>query len=430
MEFEVKDKTVEDGTLSLAVEVSKPAVDEAYRKVRKELARYVRIPGFRKGKTPLSVLANHIGRERFDREIQRELLPRYYYEAIEESGLRPVSAVTYDELTLEKGAPFHFVAKVLVAPEVELGDYKAAEVEVPEVEEVSDEDVEKRLDELRLQASDPQDKDGPAAEGDIVRCDVVGKVGDKEFPSLSRKMVTLHIGDDGYFPGFDKQLVGLGKGEEKSFALPAPEEAANPELKDKDVDFTVTVTEVKSVELPVVDEEFLKKLRGGIQTADDLKDRIRMELEQDRRKAAEEAYDSALQEMLLGLVDAQPPEAMVSARVDERFEEFKSQFKAPYTFDDYLSEWNRSEEDIRAELREGAVKACQIEFALDEIAARESIKATDEEVAHRLRMLARMMRRSPMDIEDMVDSSGSRVLEKQKLTREKAFGWLKSRADS
>jgi trigger factor len=110
--------------------------------------------------------------------------------------------------------------------------------------------------------------------------------------------------------------------------------------------------------------------------------------------------------------------------------DFRDQFKPPYSYDDYLSEWGRTEEDVKAELREGAVKTCRIEFALDEIAKREGISASDEEVAHRLRMLARMMRRSPMDIEEMVDSSGSRVLEKQKLTREKAFAWLKSRSDS
>ncbi len=160
--------------------------------------------------------------------------------------------------------------------------------------------------------------------------------------------------------------------------------------------------------------------------ADDLKARLKAELEQDRRKKAEEAYEGAIQELLLELVDVDPPASLVDARVEEKLYDFKQQFKPPFTYDDYLSEWNRTEEDVKSELREGAVKACQIEFALDEIAARESITASDEEVTHRLRMLARMLRRSPNDIQEMVDSSGSRVLEKQKLTREKTFGWLKS----
>jgi FKBP-type peptidyl-prolyl cis-trans isomerase (trigger factor) len=131
--------------------------------------------------------------------------------------------------------------------------------------------------------------------------------------------------------------------------------------------------------------------------------------------------------MLLDLVEVDPPAAMLASRVEEKLHDFKEQFTNPYTFDDYLSEWNRTEEDVRAELREGAERICKIEFALDEVASRESITATDEELAHRLRLLARVLHRSPMDVEEMIDSSGSRVLEKQKLTREKAFGWLKSR---
>ena len=430
MEFEVKESNVEDGTLTLAVEVSSQAVAEAYRNVRKELSRYVRIPGFRKGKTPLNVLANHIGKERFQREVERELLPQYYYRAIEETGHRPVSPVTYDEKTLGKNKPFFFKATVAVAPEVELGDYKSAEVEVKEPEEVTDEEVEKRLDELRLQASSPEEKEGAAEEGDLVQFDVVGKVDDQEFPSLSRQKVTVRVGDDGYFPGFDKELVGCKAGDSKDFSLPAPDDAANPKLANAEVNFHVEVLAVRSVVLPVIDEEFLSKLRGNIQSEDDLKSRIRVELEQDRRKSAEEANDMAIQDMLLGLVDAEPPAAMLDSRVEEKLYDFREQFKPPYSYDDYLSEWGRTEEDVKAELREGAVKTCQIEFALDEIAKREGITASDEEVAHRLRMLARMMRRSPMDIEEMVDSSGSRVLEKQKLTREKAFAWLKSRSDS
>lgn len=430
MDFEVKESKVDDGSLTLKVEVSSQAVGEAFRNVRKELSRYVRIPGFRKGKTPLNVLVNHLGRERFEREVERELLPQYYYRAIEETGHRPVSPVVYEEKTLARGKPFTFVAKVAVAPEIALGDYQAAEIDVKDPEEVSDEDVEKRLDELRLQASSPQEKEGAAEEGDLVQFDVTGKVGDQDFPSLSRQKVTVRVGDDGYFPAFDKELVGLDVGAEKDFTLKAPEDAANPKLAGADVSFHVKVLAIRSVELPEIDEEFLGKLRGNIQTIDDLKARIRVELEQDRRKASEEANDMAIQDMLLGLVEAEPPAAIVDARVEEKFYDFRDQFKPPYTYDDYLSEWGRTEEDVKAELREGAVKTCQIEFALDEIAKREGITATDEEVAHRLRMLARMMRRSPMDIEEMVDSSGSRVLEKQKLTREKAFAWLRSRSDS
>jgi trigger factor len=427
VEFEVKEAKVENDQLLLSVEVASTAVEAAYRTVRKELSRYVRIPGFRKGKTPLKVLANHIGKDRFEREIERELLPSFYYQAIEKSGYHPVSAVAYVDKTLRKGKPFQFTAKVMVAPKVELGDYREATFEMPEVKEVSDEDVQKRLDDLRVRASEPVEKEGEAEQGDLVRLDIQGKVGDKVFPSLSQKSVTLRIGDDGYFPDFDMQLLGVKKGDSRSFDLPAPEEVANPEMKDKQITFSVEIQDVQSVELPEVDESFLDKLGGHFNDAEELKTRIRLELEHEAQKETEEAYESVLQDMILGLVEVEPPELMLDERVEEKFYEFKDQFKPPYSFDDYLSEWNRTEEDVKVELREGAKKACQIEFALDEIAARESISASEEEVQHRLKMLARMLRRSPMEVEEMIDSSGSRVLEKQKLTREKVFGWLKAR---
>lgn len=220
----------------------------------------------------------------------------------------------------------------------------------------------------------------------------------------------------------------MSKGESRSFELPAPDEVANPEIKDKQVHFSVEIQDIQSVELPEVDEEFLKKLGGGrFESEDDLRDRIRQELEHEAQKESDEKYDLALQEMILELVEVEPPAQMLAERVEEKFLEFKEQFRPPYSFDDYLSEWNRTEDQVKEELREGARKACQIEFALDEISVRESITASDEEVTHRLSMLARMLRRSPMDVAEMVDSSGSRVLEKQKLTREKTFGWLKAR---
>lgn len=425
MGFEIKESKVEDGVLSLSVVVAKDDVDEAFRSVRRELSRYVRIPGFRKGKAPLSVIASHVGRERFAHEVERELLPRYYYEAIEACGQRPLSPVNYEDKTLEKGKPFEFVAKVTVAPEIELGDYKEAAVTVPEVDEVTDEQVEERVQHLLVRAATTKDKDGAAEMGDLVTVSTEGKVGDKSFKSFSRKAMSVRLGDDEVFPGFDEQVVGMSKGDQKTFSLDAPEDTDNQVLKDAKVDFDVTVRRVRAVELPELDEAFLSQLSGNVESADDLRGRLRRELENEARKKASEAYDEALQEMLLGCVTVTPPEALVDVRVTERLAEFKEQFKGDYRFSDYLNEWDRTEDDVKAELREAATKQLCIEFALDEIAVREEISATDEEVGERLKAIARLMRRSPHDVVEMVDSSGSRVLKKQELTREKAFAWLR-----
>lgn len=427
VDFEIKDSKIEDGVLTLAVEVGAEAVEEAFSKVRRELARYVRIPGFRKGKAPLSVLANHIGRDRFQHEVERELLPRYYYRALEEQGSRPVSAVTYEEKTLETGKPFTFVAKVNVAPEVELGDYSSTTVEAPAPAAVSDEDLDARVQDLRTRAASTKAKDGPAAEGDMVMMKVEGKVGDQEFRSLTRKNLTVRLGQDEFFPGFDAEIVGLGKGDDKNFSLPAPADTENENLTGKTCEFKVKVKSVKTVELPELDDDFFGKLAGGISSEEDLRGRLRAELERDAKKKADEAYDLALHEMLLELVDVNPPDSMVDQRVVERLAEFKEQFTGGYSFSDYLKEWNRSEEDVKDELREGAVKQIKVELALDEIARRQDLEASDEEVTERLRTIARLMRRSPMDVEEMVDSSGSRILKKQELTREKAFNWLRTR---
>ncbi len=427
MDFEVKESRVENGVMTLSVEVTSDAVEEAYRSVRRELSRFVRIPGFRAGKAPLAVLANHVGRERLDREVERELLPRFYYEAVEQLGTRPVSPVRYEEKTLEKGKPFLFKAVVNVAPDVEIGDYHGLEIEHPEVAAVTDQAVEERLEDLRFRVARTKVKEGPAENGDLAVVQLQGKVGDQAFRSLSQKNLSLHLGKDGFFPGLDAVVVGMAKGDQKAVTLDPPADSENKNLAGKKVHFDLTLKSLKSVELPEIDAAFLEKLSGNIGSADELRTRIRGDLEREARRKAEEAFDEALQEAVLGLVSATPPAPLLEARLAERLGDFKGRFEEGYGFEDYLAEWGKTEEDVKGDLREGAEKSLRFELALDEIARREKLGASDDEVAERLRTLARMMRRSPIDVAEMVDSSGSRILEKQKITREKAFHWLRSK---
>lgn len=427
MEFEIKESKVEGGVLALTVEVAAEAVDHAFEKVRRELSSYVRIPGFRGGKAPLGVLANHVGKERFHREIQRELLPRYYYKAVETSGSRPVSPVKYEDLKLEKGEPFRFKAVVTVAPEAEIGDYKDAKLELPEPDPVTDGDVEDRVMQLRLRFAKSKAKDGGIEKGDVCGMAVEGKVKGQVFKSLSRKMVTVRVGDNEFFPAFDSHLVGLEKGAKKEFQVDAPPDTENPNLKGGKVDFSVEIKNVRGVDLPELDEAFLKHFGNEFKTVDELKARIRQELEHEAAQEADKKLDTVMQDFLAGLVKVEAPASLVDLRTTEKLAEFKEQFRGGYGYADYLQEWSRTEEDLKGQLRERAEKEIKIELALDEVAAKEGLTASDADVTAHLKEVAKAVRRSPLDVEEMVDASGSRILRKQDLARDKAFHWLKAR---
>lgn len=421
-EFQILEQNLADDILTLRVKVDREVVDRAYRKVHKALLRHVRVPGFRPGKVPLPVLTNAVGRENFVREVRKELLPEYYYNALGKTSYRPLSEVTFADEHLATGEPFAFSAKVSVLPEGKLGDYEGLRVKQQPPKPVEDEEVDKVLKERQKRYAKTRNaEDGEVKEGDFILLSFSVSIDGKEFHTLSRNNQTMIVGEDSYMPGFDANLVGKKKGDEFTFATELPKKGLeNKALHGKKAMVKGKIKSVQRVEMPALDDEFAKDI--GVETLAELKKKVKSELEKEHEREAKEQFTEDLKKALVDAVDVKFPSSLLEREIDERLEQFKGNFEGkPYKYEDYLGESSKDEKELREELREKAVGDLKLQVALDAIAEREGLKVTDEEFEQRIQLLGQALRKDPEEILESLDSSGRRVIQRQELLREKAF---------
>lgn len=254
-------------TFEVSPEEFDKALDQAFKKVSKD----VQIPGFRKGKIPRGLFEKRFGVEALYQDAVDIVLPGAYTKAIDEADIFPVDQPEVDIEQIEKGKTLIFTAEVQVKPEVTLGEYKGLEVE-EETVEVTDEDVEHELGHLREQHAELVVKEeGEVEEGDTVVIDFEGFTDGEAFEGGKGENHSLEIGSGQFIPGFEEKLVGKKSGEETEIEITFPEEYHAEDLAGKDATFKVTIHEIKTKELPELDDEFAKDLDDEVETLDELK---------------------------------------------------------------------------------------------------------------------------------------------------------------
>jgi trigger factor len=421
-EFQIVEQNLSDDILTLKVKVEKDVVDRAYRKVHKALLRHVRVPGFRQGKVPMPVLTNFVGRENFAKEVRKELLPGYYYSALEKTTYKPLSEVSFADEHLNAGEPFAFSAKVSVLPEGKLADYTSLKVKQQPPKPVEDDEVEKVLKERQKRYAKTRNaEDNTVKEGDFILLSFTVSIDGKDYHTLSRTNQTMIVGEDSYMPGFDANLVGKTKGEEFTFAVELPKKGLeNPSLHGKKSMVKGKIKSVQRVEMPALDDEFAKDV--GVESLADLKKKVKAELEKEHEREAKEAFTEDLKKALVEAVTVKFPDSLINREVEERLEQFKGQFEGkPYKFEDYLAESDKTEDKLKDELKDKVLADLKLQVALDEIVSREGLKVSDEEFGQRIQLLGQAMRKDPDEILDQLDYTGRRIIQKQELGREKAF---------
>lgn len=421
-EFEVLSKDLADDMLTLKVKVDPEVVKRAYQKVHKLLLKHVRVPGFRPGKVPQPVLVNAVGKENFAKEVRKELLPTYYYTALQGTSYRAASEVAFSDEHLANGEPFSFSAKVSVLPEGKVKEYQGLKVKEMPPKPVEDDEIEKVLQERRKRYAKTRNaEDDEARDGDFLLVSFTVSIDGKDYQTLSRHNQTMIVGEDSYMPGFDANLLGKKKGEEFTFAIELPKKnLENKALHGKKAMVKAKIKSVQHVELPALDDEFAKDV--GVESLAALKSKVKAELEKDKEREAKEAYTEELKKAITDTVDVTFPDSLLAREIDERMEQFKHQFQGkPYTYEDYLSESSKDEAALREELKEKVVSDLRLQVALDEIAKTEGLSVTDEEFGQRIQLLGQYMRKDPDEILDNLDSSGRRIIQHQELVREKAF---------
>ncbi len=383
-----KEEGTNNGKLTFEIEPAKikEGLDTAFNRVKKTL----NVPGFRKGKVPRQIFNKMFGEESLYQDALNAVLPEAYANAVAESNIKPVAQPEIDVESMEKDSTWVLTAKVTVEPEVKLGQYKDLEVKARSTE-VTDEEVDAEIKKLQEQQAELVLKeDQPAAEGDTVVIDFEGKVDGVAFDGGKGENYSLELGSNTFIPGFEDQLVGHKAGETVEVNVTFPEEYHAEDLKGKDAVFETTIHEVKTKELPELDDEFAKDVDEEVDTLVELKAKTRERLEAQKQNAAKEAIqeeviDKAVENAEIGEI----PGAMIEEDVHRQMDQYLAGLQQQgISADMYYKLTGSSEEDLHKQFESGAQKRVKTNLVLEAIVAAEDIKASEEEINAEIKELA------------------------------------------
>ncbi|MCE5003901.1 trigger factor [Staphylococcus chromogenes] len=376
-----------EGLLQVTVpaeEVDK-ALDQAFKKVVKQ----INVPGFRKGKVPRPIFEQRFGVEALYQDAVDILLPKSYSNAVEEAGINPVDQPEIEVTQIEKGKEFKFDATVTVEPEVELGDYKGLEIEKQDTE-LTDEEVETTINQrLEAMADMVIKEDGKVEEGDTVNLDFDGYVDGEQFEGGQADGYDLEIGSGMFIPGFEEQLVGLKVGEEKDVEVTFPEEYHAEELAGKPATFKTKINEIKTKEVPELDDELANELDSEANTVDEYKENLRKQLAESKATEAENVQKEEAITKATDNAKVDIPDAMIKTEEDRMLQEFAQRLQQQgLNLETYFQISGQSEEDLRGQMKEDAEQRVKTNLTLAAIADAENIEASDEDVEKELETMS------------------------------------------
>ena len=373
-------------TFTIGQDKIQPALDQAFNKVKKNL----NVPGFRKGHMPRAVFNQKFGEEALYDDALNAILPAAYEAAIAELGLDVVAQPKIDVKSIEKGQDWTLTAEVVTKPEVKLGAYKDLEVSVEASKEVTDEEVDAKLENERKNLAELVVKEGAAENGDTVVIDFVGSVDGVEFDGGKGENHSLELGSGQFIPGFEDQLVGAKAGDEVEVKVTFPEDYQAADLAGKAAVFVTKVNEVKAKEVPALDDELAKDLDDEVETLDELKAKYRKELE----AAKEIAYDDAVEGAALDLAVenaeiVELPAEMVEDEVHRAMNEFMGNMQRQGISPEmYFQITGTTQEDLHKQYEADADKRVKTNLVIEAVAAAEGFDATDEEIQKEINDLA------------------------------------------
>ncbi|MDR3242727.1 MAG: trigger factor [Clostridiales Family XIII bacterium] len=411
--FLSKDHNKAEFTMEFTAEEFESAQIKAYREERNHFA----VDGFRKGKAPKRIIEIRYGEDVFFEKAVTNLVNSSYEDALYGLDIEAVDAPEMDFSELKKGDGFVVTVKVDAAPEIAIKDYR--EIRLPDTEyAVSEEDIDKELEILQNRNARLLTIERPAELGDTLMIDYAGFIGDEPFEGGTAERQPLKLGSETFIPGFEDQLVGAKPGEERDVRVTFPENYGAESLAGKEALFRCKVHEIKMEEKPEINDEFAQDV-SEFDTLDELRESVRVKLEDAAAKKNEYEKENALLDKLCEANDVEIPDAMVKKRMDEMMDEMMDEFETQFrdrglNVDNYLSYINQTKEGIRENFRDGAHKTVKTKLLLKAVAKTENIDASDEEVDKELNDI--MTARYASDAKEMIRifASDNRNLRKLK----------------
>ena len=407
----------------LDLEIPAEEVTKATERVAKELARVARVPGFRPGKAPISLIKRRFADD-IKGEVLQSLVPERVEKAVVEQKLSPVSQPQVDKLDFNEGQPLKFRAVFEVLPEFELGTYKGLEIEMPPMD-VTEEDVNKALEETRERAAAFAPVEGRAVEnGDFAQLKLVGTPADGGEP-INADSVLCHVGAEETMEPFNTSLRGANIGEHKEFDVEYPADYPDEKLAGKKFHYAADVTGVKSKQLPELNDEFAKDVSDAA-TLEELKTKIRESLVHQRDHRQRDLQRERVIAELVKLHDFPVPESLVESQMDVRLERMVRSLAQQGVDPRAVNlDWSA----LRGRQQDRAKDDVKAELIIDRIASTEKIDVTDEEVEHELEHVASHSGESVEAIRARLTKQEALDRMKAKLRSDKTLDWLAQNAN-
>lgn len=406
----------EDGKVIIAFSATKEEFAKGLDQAFKRAVKRVNAPGFRKGKLPRAVFNKMYGEEALFQDAVDFVLPAAYTKAIDELEVSPLAMPDIDVKEISKEEGVKFEAVVTVKPNVELGEYKNLGLEKDSVE-VTDADVEERLDSLLSRQAEWQIKEGESKKGDIVVIDFKGFIGDEAFEGGEAKGYELELGSGSFIPGFEEQLEGKVAPVDTEVNVTFPENYQVADLAGKAAKFEVTVHDVKEKVLPELTDEFVKEFsKEAASTVAEYKEKLKEEIKLEKENLAEKSYSDKVISTAVENAKVSVPEKLVEQEVNSMFEQFTGNLsRQGLSFDLYEQFTGKGESDLKAEMKSDAENKIKTSFVLGEIAEVEKVEVTDADIDAEVKELATMYNMTEEGIKERIsveDLRGELVIQK------------------
>lgn len=404
----------------IQVEVPAEEVARATDSLVQKYQKLARIPGFRIGHVPASIIRKRFA-EDLKSDVVEALVPRYFRQETDKLGMVPVSQPRVTDLDVSEGGPLRFKASFEVLPEIKVQGYKELRAERPSIS-VTDEEVEESLNGVREQHATFTSVEGrPLAEGDFAQASLNGEPKDGEGKPMHMDEVLVEIGGKNTMPEFTENLRGASAGDEKSFEVVYPADSSDQRLAGKTFNYTVKVHAIKQKSLPELNDAFAKEL-GEFTTLDEVRKRIREGMEHERKHAAERESKDKLVGELVKRNELEVPESLVERQVDMRLERGLRALAAQGMRAEDIRKMDLDR--LRAGQREQALQEVKAALLLEKIATEEKIEVSEEEIEREINALAQQSKQTLESVRARLTRDGALDRIRNRIREEKTLEFL------
>ena len=423
--MQIKSEKLQKNQMELVIEVSSEEIKSNLEAAAQRLSKQIKIEGFRPGKAPYDIVKAKVGEAAILEGALEDIVQKTYNQAIKDEHLVTVGPPKIEVEKAAPGNPIVYRATISLLPELKMADLKSVKVKRKKVE-VTEEKIDKTIEELRKMQKKEVITDKPAAKEDKLVVDMDMFLDKVPVEGGQTKDHQVYLSDNHFVPGLQEKLVGMSRGEEREFALPFPKEHYNKALADKNVDFKVKAKEVFEVKLPEVNDEFAKNI--GFQSVDDLTKQVKVNIQkEDEQKEEQRLEGEIVDEIIKKSEFTDIPEVLLDAEIDKMIHELEHSISAQgLKFDDYLKHIKKTKEELKNEFVSQAERRVKGALIMRQVTESQAIDVSDKEVEEEVNRLIEMYKNDP-ETQDKIKEEGYKAFLRNVLVNRKAIAYLKER---